>query len=121
MSNIEKQLRASVAFDAINGDTFERSVCGKQMLEAATEIQRFEARVKELEFDITEIINRIENAFESGRKTAFTQAAERFDGTLPFNWVAADGYANALDIAGELRYMAYEVDYLPPVPQERTA
>jgi len=56
-----------------------------------------------------EIINRIENAFESGRKTAFTQAAERFDGTLPFNWVAADGYANATDIAGELRYMARDV------------
>lgn len=38
MSDIEKRLRASVGFDAINGDRMERSVCGKQMLEAATAI-----------------------------------------------------------------------------------
>jgi hypothetical protein len=40
MSTIERRLRASVGMDAINGDSFERSVCGKQMIEAATEIER---------------------------------------------------------------------------------
>ena len=40
--------------------------------------------------------------------SALIDAAERFEGTLPFNWVCADGYVNGLDIGGELRYMAEE-------------
>ena len=36
------------------------------------------------------------------------EAAERFEGTLAFNWVAADGYANGADVGSELRYMAQE-------------
>ena len=38
------------------------------------------------------------------------EAADRFDGTLPFNWVCAGGYgySNGFDIAGELRFMAQE-------------
>ncbi len=39
---------------------------------------------------------------------ALNMAADYFDGTLPFNWMCADGYRNAFDIAGELRYMATE-------------
>ena len=35
-------------------------------------------------------------------------AAQRFDGTLPFNWCAADGYSNGFEIASELRLMAEE-------------
>lgn len=36
------------------------------------------------------------------------EAAERFEGSLPFNWVCADGYSNGLDVGGELRFMAQE-------------
>lgn len=36
------------------------------------------------------------------------EAAKRFEGSLPFNWVCADGYANGFDVAGELRFMAQE-------------
>ena len=39
MSDLPKRLRASVGFDAVNGDNFERSVCERQMLEAADEIE----------------------------------------------------------------------------------
>ena len=45
MSDIAKRLRASVRMDAINGDGAERSVCGRQMLEAAAEIDRLESMV----------------------------------------------------------------------------
>ncbi len=37
------------------------------------------------------------------------RAADIFEGTRAFNFVAADGYANGSDIAAELRYMASEV------------
>lgn len=43
MSDLEKRLRASVRFDAINGDSRERAICGRQMLEAANYIQQLEA------------------------------------------------------------------------------
>ena len=39
---------------------------------------------------------------------ALEDAANKFDGTTAYNWTAADGYANAFDIASELRYMATE-------------
>lgn len=42
MSPIAKRLRASVRMDAHNGDLNERAVCGRQMLEAAAEIERLE-------------------------------------------------------------------------------
>ena len=42
-------------------------------------------------------------------RDSLLRAASYFDGTLPFNWVCADGYSNALDIAGELQYMASEI------------
>ena len=47
--------------------------------------------------------------FCAGGKHALVDAANKFDGTTGYNWTAADGYANAFDIASELRYMATEV------------
>lgn len=41
-------------------------------------------------------------------RVALEDAASKFDGTAAYNWTAADGYANAFDIASELRYMATE-------------
>lgn len=38
MGNIADRLRASVRMDAVNGDKFERSVCARQMIEAADTI-----------------------------------------------------------------------------------
>lgn len=43
MSDLEKRLRASVRLDAVNGDSRERAICGRQMLEAANYIQQLEA------------------------------------------------------------------------------
>lgn len=48
-TDIVKRLRASVRMGAHHGDTMERLVCGKQMLEAAGEIERLRKRVAELE------------------------------------------------------------------------
>ena len=45
---------------------------------------------------------------DAGQKHSLEDAANKFDGTTGYNWVAADGYANAYDIASELRYMANE-------------
>ena len=41
--DIANRLRASIRFDAINGDSFERSVCGTQMLQAADTIDALHA------------------------------------------------------------------------------
>lgn len=49
MSNIAKRLRASLKFDAINGDGFERSVCAGQMQEAAAYIDELESRITKQE------------------------------------------------------------------------
>jgi len=46
MSEIEKQLRAAVRFDAVNGDANERHICANQMLAAASEIERLRAEVE---------------------------------------------------------------------------
>lgn len=48
MTDITTKLRASLRCDAINGDSFERSVCGRQMREAADEIDRLRAEVARL-------------------------------------------------------------------------
>lgn len=40
MSDIQHRLRASVRMGAVHGDTHERSVCARQMVEAADEIER---------------------------------------------------------------------------------
>ena len=51
MSDLPKRLRASLRCDAINGDSFERSVCAKQMREAADTLERADARIAQLESD----------------------------------------------------------------------
>jgi chromosome segregation ATPase len=51
MSDISKRLRASIGCDAINGDRFERSVCAKQMREAADELDRLRAENERLRVD----------------------------------------------------------------------
>ena len=45
---------------------------------------------------------------ETAWRSALEDAANKFDGTTAYNPTAADGYANAFDIASELRYMATE-------------
>jgi len=50
----------------------------------------------------------ISAAVAAARRDAIEDAANKFDGTTAYNWTAADGYANAFDIASELRYMATE-------------
>lgn len=56
--------------------------------------------------------DRLRVALTSAKKDALEDAANKFDGTTGYNWMAADGYANAFDIACELRYMATEVPNL---------
>ena len=46
--------------------------------------------------------------WDNAKRYALEEAADRFEGTLPFNWVCADGYANGFDVGGELRFMAQE-------------
>jgi len=46
VSDLVKRLRASVKMDAHNGDAVERSICGKQMLEAANRIEGLERENK---------------------------------------------------------------------------
>ncbi len=53
MIGLPKRLRASLRCDAINGDSFERSVCAKQMREAADSLERADARIAELEQSVT--------------------------------------------------------------------
>lgn len=47
-------------------------------------------------------------AWDAGAHAALVNAAERFEGVVPFNWVCADGYSNGFSVGGELRYMAYK-------------
>jgi hypothetical protein len=51
----------------------------------------------------------LDEAIKQAKREALLEAASRFDGSLPFNWVCADGYSNGFDIAGELNYMAEEL------------
>lgn len=52
MSDTIKKLRASLAFDAINGDSFERSVFRKQVVEAVDELARVTAQRDQLLSDV---------------------------------------------------------------------
>ena len=49
IDNLIKRLRASVRFDAVNGDAHERAVCARQMAEAADALEAQAARIAELE------------------------------------------------------------------------
>jgi hypothetical protein len=51
----------------------------------------------------------LKEAIKQAKREALLEAAERFEGTLPYNWVCADGYSNGFDVAGELRFMAEEL------------
>lgn len=55
MSDLPKRLRASVGIDAINGDSFERGICGQQMMEAAKVIEELESRVRHLEDEVHDL------------------------------------------------------------------
>lgn len=50
------------------------------------------------------------DALRDNRASALETAANYFDGTLAYNFVAADGYSNAFDIASELRYMSAQIN-----------
>jgi len=47
--SIEKKLRASVQYGAIDGNAHERGVCAAQMVQAASEIDSLRKRVRDLE------------------------------------------------------------------------
>ena len=51
MSDLPRRLRASLKFDAINGDRSERQVCGLQMAEAARTIDDLTTRLAAAEAD----------------------------------------------------------------------
>jgi hypothetical protein len=53
----------------------------------------------------------LDNVKAEAKKDALEDAANNFDGTLRYNWTAADGYTNAFEIASELRYMASELRF----------
>lgn len=55
-----------------------------------------------------------------GQRSALIKAAGIFDGTTEYDdWVAADGYANGLDISAELKFMAGEVSGAALNPAKR--
>lgn len=56
MIGISKRLRASVRMDAINGDSFERSICAKQMTEAANAIDSLERERDALRSQLIDIV-----------------------------------------------------------------
>ena len=57
MTPIEKRLRASVGMGAHDGDSGERSVCGKQMLEAATTIEQLQRERDELRVLLRSVVD----------------------------------------------------------------
>lgn len=65
MSDIVKRLRASVAFNAVDGDAMERSVCKRQMTEAAGEIEARDSRIRELEQQLADRDAAWERAIQS--------------------------------------------------------
>jgi len=68
-----------------------------------------------------DIARLIQSGIYAGRQEAFEYAAQCFDGCRPFNWVSADGYANGMNVAAELRYMAFEVAEWVKSERERIA
>lgn len=59
---IEHRLRASVKNDAVNGDSFDRGVCARQMVEAAEEIERLREIVARLDAVVEDLAKRAERA-----------------------------------------------------------
>ena len=80
MIGLPKRLRASLRCDAINGDSFERSVCAKQMREAADSLERADARIAELEQSVTDRnakLAQLQGELDLARIGAATVLAER--------------------------------------------
>jgi hypothetical protein len=80
-------LRASVAFNAVDGDAMERSVCKRQMTEAADDIEARDSRIRELE-DELKVLRRAIGPEPSrwvdsdGSYGEDTNLAAKYDGTL---------------------------------------
>ena len=51
----------------------------------------------------------IDEIVHFAQKIALIDAAKRFDGSVAFSWVCADGYSNGFDVACELRFMAKDI------------
>lgn len=49
MNDLSKRLLASVRMDAVNGDGYERSICAKQMTEAAAALDEKDREIKRLQ------------------------------------------------------------------------
>lgn len=91
MSDLVKQLRASVGIDAINGDSFERGVCGKQMYQAADLIEQLQQRVGELELELK--VSERNKRLKDRESQALAAHVERFNGI----------HLNDRDIVDEVR------------------
>jgi hypothetical protein len=57
MGLLSGRLRASVKFDAHNGDSEERGICAKQMLEAADELDRLETLADKMKGLLREVMS----------------------------------------------------------------
>ena len=58
-AELAKRLRASVNFDAPHGDRLERTICARQMTEAADLLESLAAELKRVEFDRSRLLDRI--------------------------------------------------------------
>ena len=63
--------------------------------------------------DDTTMLRLLRACWSEAKQDVLEVAAQCFDGTLPFNFVCADGYSNGFDVSGELRYMAHEIRMMP--------
>ena len=78
MSDLSKRLKASIRYEAINGNAFERSICGNQREEAARELDikdiiigELREKLEKAERAVGEILastSRTERLFREGKK-----------------------------------------------------
>ena len=54
--------------------------------------------------------NLLTRFYAKAQAQALRDAAKKFRGEIGYNFVAADGYSNAFDVASELDYMADEIE-----------
>lgn len=101
MSDLPKRLRASIRMGAINGDSFERNVCERQMREAADLIEQQQAQIAELEATVDTLHSALRhlahNAKASGAEMglALVVADEALQSTTQQNLAEHD--ANLID------------------------
>jgi len=60
ISPIEKRLQASINMDAFNGDSFERSICAKQAMEAVSSIEALKYDLHGLGLEVIDLKAEIE-------------------------------------------------------------